>query len=270
MNSGASLTISLRDMRVLVTGASRGIGFYVAQGLAEMGARIAIASRSRELLERAAREIGEEKTIAIQADLTRREDLESLLDKAYTALGGLDALVFNIGNTSCEPCLLHEAGYDDWVESAARHLVAPGFLASKYISMLLSRRERGVLVFLSSASIREPMKYFALADASRAGLVQLAKAIARYYGGNGIRAYTILLGSFDTPGARYNLSKIAKRIGISFEEIWRREVLDKTPLHRVASPDELATLVAFLLTKHAEYMNGSTIVFDGAMTSTAC
>lgn len=264
------ISIHLEGLRILVTGSTRGIGFYAARGLASLGARVAIVGRSRERIEEALSKLPGGGHLGIRADLTVREDLERLVDEAWRGLGGLDGLVFNIGNNSCEPCLLHEAGYDDWLESCLRHMVAPGYLASRFVSRLVSGGRPGVLVFLSSASIREPMKYFVLADASRAGLVQLAKAIARYYGGRGVRAYTVLLGSFDTPGARENLVAVARRTGESFEEIWRREVLERTPLGRTARPEELGVLLGYLLTGQAEYMNGSTILFDGAMTSCAC
>ncbi len=270
MGAAPRVSIDLSGYRVLVTGSTRGIGFYVASGLASMGAQVAIVGRSREGVEKALQTLPGKGHAGIAADLTRPEDLESLVDRAWSLLGGLDGLVFNIGNNTCEPCMLHEASLEDWAESAARHLVAPGFLASRYTALLLERKARGVIVFLSSASIREPMKYFALADASRAGLVQLAKSITLYYGSNGVRAYTVLLGSFDTPGARRNLEEIARRTGVSFEDIWRREVLEKTPLGRTAEPWELARLVAYLLTPDAEYLAGSTIVFDGSMTKCAC
>jgi 3-oxoacyl-[acyl-carrier protein] reductase len=259
----------LEGVKVLITASSRGIGFYAALELAKRGAKVAISARGVEGLEEAARRIEEVtgwRPPAIRADLLRREDLESLIDEAWRLLGGIDALVFNAGNISCEPCLLHEANYDDWLEAARLHIVAPGYLSSLYISRLLREGRRGVIVFLSSVSIKAPMRFFALADATRAGLVQLAKYIARYYGGKGVRAYTILLGSFDTPGARRNVMRIAERLGVPIEEAWERLVLNLTPLHRTAKPEELGSLLELLLSPEAEYMNGATITLDGVMS----
>jgi NAD(P)-dependent dehydrogenase (short-subunit alcohol dehydrogenase family) len=259
----------LRGVRVLVTGASRGIGFYAALELAKRGARVALSARRVEGLKRAAREIasvaGWEPPI-IPADLTRGEDLERLLGEAWRRLGGLDALVFNAGNISCEPCMLHEAGYSDWMEAARLHLVAPGYLATLFVRRLLEEGRGGIIVFLSSVTVKAPMRFFALADASRAGLVQLARHIARHYGDRGVRAYTVLLGSFDTPGARRNVERIAERLGIPRGEAWEKLVLDLTPLRRTARPEELGALLEYLLSPEAEYMNGATLTLDGAMT----
>ncbi len=265
-----SASFDLRGLSVLVTASTRGIGFYVARGLASMGARVVVSGRSWESVGKALEELrGLGEVYGVAADLRRREDLERLLGEAWRLLGGLDAIVFNAGNVACEPCFLHEAGYGDWLEAAQLHLIAPGYLSSLYIKRLLEEERRGVLVFLSSVSVREPMPHFVLADTARAGLVQLAKSIALRYGGRGIRAYTVLMGSFDTPGARRNIAALAERMGISFEEAWRRWVLGLTPLGRVGRPEEIASLVAFLLTPEAEYMNGSTLTIDGAMTKCA-
>ncbi len=265
------VSIGLDGLGVLVTASTRGIGFYVASGLASMGARVVVSSRSRENVEEAVRRIreGGGEAYGVVADLARGNDLERLVAEAWRLLGGLDALVFNVGNVSCEPCSLHEASHSDWVEAARLHLVAPGTLASLYTRRLLEEERSGVLVFLSSISVRQPMPHFVLADTARAGLVQLARSIALRYGGQGIRAYTLLMGSFDTPGARRNIARLAESQGIGFEEAWKRWVLDLTPLKRVGRPMELAKLVAYLLTPDAEYMNGATIPVDGSLSSCA-
>ncbi len=257
-----------RGLGVLVTASTRGIGFYAAEQLGRMGARVVVSGRSGERVEAAVerlRSLGVE-AYGVAADLTRGGDLERLVEEAWRLLGGVDLLVFNAGNVSCEPCMLHEAGYGDWLEAAKLHTVAPGFLASLYVGRLLREGRRGVIVFLSSVTVKEPMPHFVLADTARAGLVQLARSIALEYGGRGVRAYTVLLGSFDTPGARENIARLAERKGLSFEEAWRRWVLELSRLGRVARPEELGALLAFLASPYAEYMNGSTVTMDGVMT----
>lgn len=264
-----SIVFELKGLRVLVTASTRGIGFYVARGLAEWGARVAIVGRSIKSVARAAEEIAKAagaEPVAIQADLRRREDIERLVEEAWRGLGGLDALVFNVGNISCEPCYPHEAGYEDWLEAAQLHLIAPGYLTSLLLPRFLGQG-RGTLIYLSSVTVKEPMPHFALADTARAGLVQLAKSVARQYGGQGIRANTVLMGSFDTPGARSNIKRLAEMKGIEFEQAWREWVIELTPMKRVGRPQEIAGLVTFLLSDVSSYINGSTIVIDGVMTS---
>jgi NAD(P)-dependent dehydrogenase (short-subunit alcohol dehydrogenase family) len=263
-----SLGDFVRGKRVLVTGSTRGIGFYAARELASLGARVAIVSRSPENVDMAINEIREYsgyEPLGIVADITTREGIEKAVFDAEKGLEGLDGIVFNIGNIGCEPCYLHEAKYEDWVEAALRHTVAPGYLASVFARLVLEKKRKGTIIFLSSVSVKQPMPIFVLADTARAGLVQLSKSIALQYADKGLRAFTILLGSFDTPGARKNIQKMAKRLGISFEEAWKRFVIDATPLKRVAKPEELGALLAFLFSPFSDYMNGSTLVFDGVL-----
>ncbi|WP_048058323.1 SDR family oxidoreductase [Pyrococcus yayanosii] len=254
-------------MGVLVTASSQGIGLNVARELLKRNARVVISSRSEENLKRAAEELSSYGEVHyVRADLKEKGDLEKLVKEAWELLDGVDALVWNAGNVRCEPCLPHEATYMDWLEAALLHLVAPGYLTTLLVQTWLERKRKGVLVYLSSSSVLEPMPPLLLADATRAGLVQLAKGVSRVYGRKGIRAYTVLLGSFDTPGARENLRAIAEEREEPFEAVWEREVLGRTPLHRTGRWEELGSLVAFLLSGEAEYLLGSTILIDGAMT----
>ena len=257
----------LGGMGVIVTASSRGIGFNVARELLKRNARVVISSQNWENLRKALDSLSSYGEVhAVRADLHRQEDLKNLVNESWELLGGVDALVWNAPNVSCEPCLLHETTHADWLEAARLHTVAPGYLTTLIVREWLERERKGVLIYLNSVSIKEPMPPLVLADVARAGLVQLAKSVSRTYGGRGIRAYSVLLGSFDTPGARENLRTVAGARGEPFEETWEREVLSRTPLRRTGRWSELGSLVAFLLSDDAEYMLGSTVVIDGAMT----
>ncbi|WP_297507582.1 SDR family oxidoreductase [Thermococcus sp.] len=259
--------IDLDQIGVLVTASSRGIGFNVAKELLKRNARVVISSSSEKNLWKAKEELSRFGEVhAVKADLKEKADLENLITEAWSLLEGVDALVWNAPNVSCEPCLLHEARYKDWLEASLLHTVAPGYLTTLLVKKWLGEGMKGILIYLNSVSIKEPMPPLILADVTRAGLVQLAKSVSRTYGKFGIRAYSVLLGSFDTPGARENLRKVAEEKGEPFYEVWEREVLGRTPLHRTGKWEELGSLIAFLLSKEAEYMLGSTVVIDGAMT----
>lgn len=262
-----SVEIDLNGMGVLVTASSRGIGFNAARELLKRNARVVISSKNEKNLRKALDDLSSYGEVyAVRANLLDQVELENLVRESWELLEGVDALVWNAGNVRCEPCILHEVSYIDWTEASTLHTVAPGYLTTLLVQTWLERKTKGVLVYLNSVSIKEPMPPLVLADVTRAGLVQLAKSVSRTYGKHGIRAYSVLLGSFDTPGARENLKAVAESRGETFEETWERKVLGRTPLHRTGRWDELGSLVAFLLSDEAEYMLGSTVVIDGAMT----
>jgi len=251
-------------LRVAVTASTQGIGFYAASSLSRMGAQVVINGRDPGRLRDAVEKVGAVGGVA--ADISTRSGVEKFFEEAWSLLNGIDLLVFNAPNVSCEPCYLDEAGYEDWVEAARKHLVAPGYLSSLYVRRLLSLDMRGTVVFLSSITVKAPMPHFVLADTARAGLAQLARSIALRYGARGVKAFTVLLGSFDTPGARRNIRLLAERAGLSFEEAWRRWVIELSALKRLARPEELGGLLAFLASGYSDYMNGATIPMDGVMT----
>ncbi len=262
-----SVRIDLNGLGVIITASSRGIGFNVARELLRRNARVVISSHNPDNLKKAREELSEFGEVhTVPTNLFRQEDIEKLVKVAWGLLDSVNALVWNAPNVPCEPCLLHEADYLNWIEASALHTVAPGYLTTLLVQTWLEKKMTGRLVYLNSVSIKEPMPPLVLADVTRAGLVQLAKSISRVYGKHGIRAYSVLLGSFDTPGARENLRAVAEERGEPFADTWEREVLSRTPLHRTGRWSELGSLMAFLLSDEAEYMLGSTVVIDGAMT----
>ncbi len=258
----------VKGIGVLVTASTSGIGLGIARTLAAWGARVVVSSRSleraRKVAETVAAETGGE-VYSVELNLLLEQSIREGFNRAWRLLDGIDLLVVNTGNIGCEPCMLHEASYNDWAEAAKMYVAGPGFLTSLYISRLLDEKRRGVIVYLSSISVKEPMRFIGLADTARAGLSQLARLVSRVYGGNGIRAYTVLLGSFDTPGARRLIAKIAERLGVSPGQLWEKEVVGRTPLKRTGGFEELAALIAYLASPYAEYMAGSTIEFSGSM-----
>ena len=257
--------VDLQGLRVLVTAASRGIGFEVAWRLARMGADVVISSRSRESLRDA---VGRASSLGVRlesypCDLRRREDLERLAEH-LAETGGVDGLVFNAGNVEREPAEILETRYEDWVEASLLHLVAPAYLTRLLLPHMVEKGF-GRIVYLSSVSVVEPMSQLVLADTSRAGLLQLSRIVARKYGGRGVLSNVVLLGSFDTPGARRTIGRLAEKRGASFEELWEREVLGRIPVGITGDFEGLACLVALMLSRSNVFLNGAVVAFDGGM-----
>ncbi len=256
-------------MRILVTAASRGIGYEIAWRLAVRGNMVYICSRSRDNLERAVRlaERRGAELLASTCDLTSKDSLEKLVRESSRTMGGVDALIFNSGNVSREPLYLEEAGYEDWLEAALLHLVAPGYLSSLLIRSMV-KQGFGRLIYLSAISVKEPMSPLVLADSARSGILQLSRIIARKYASRGVTSNVILLGTFDTPGARRLAEKLASRSLVKPEEYWNR-MLSLIPVGRPGSFDELADLLELILSPTHSYINGAVIALDGGMQRSA-
>jgi len=254
------------DCRALVAGASRGLGYYAAEALAEEGCRLAIAARGVEGLRRAAeglRRAGAAGVAVRSVDLASRE-VEDLIPWGVRELGGIDVVVLAYGNIRGEPLELHEAGWGDWVEASRLYLASTGVVVRDLVNI---NPVKATLILVSSFSVAEPMPPLAVSDAVRAGLSRIVRVAARRYPEK-LRPLLVLAGSFPTPGALETVARIAEREGAGVEEYWRERVEGLSPLGRSGGFGEWKWLVKTLAFA-PEYLHGATILFDGGTSRVA-
>lgn len=250
------MDLGLEGRVALVMGASRGLGRAIAAALAREGARVAIASRSREKLDEATTEIGDAATPFV-ADASDLDRLAALPAEVAIALGPIEILVTNTGGPPFGGALEHEL--DDW-ETAYRSLVlAPRVLAG---AVLPAMRERGWgrIVNVGSISTREPIPGLNLSNAHRMAAVGFLKTLSREVATEGITVNTVATGRFGT-------ERLADHSGSleAAEEAARSEV----PAGRLGQPEEYGYLVAFLCSDRAAYITGTVIPIDGGLLHSA-
>jgi 3-oxoacyl-[acyl-carrier protein] reductase len=248
--------LGLEGRVALVMGASRGIGRAIAAALAREGARVAIASRSREKLDEAAAEIGDAAApfVADASDLDRLAELPGEIE---ATLGPVEILVANTGGPPFGGALEHELG--DW-ETAYRSLVlAPRVLAGAVVPGM-KKRGWGRIVNVGSSSTREPIPGLNLSNAHRMAAVGFLKTLSREVAADGITVNTVATGRFGT-------ERLADPAGSleGAEEAARREV----PAARLGRPEEYGDLVAFLCSERAAYITGTVIPIDGGLLRSA-
>jgi 3-oxoacyl-[acyl-carrier protein] reductase len=263
------MDLGLQGRVALVMGASRGIGRGIAAALAREGARVAIASRSRERIEAAAEAIRAETTglggeVAAKAsvapfvaDASDLEGLAELPGEVETALGPVEILVLNSGGPPFGGALDHEL--DEW-EGAYRSLVlAPRVLTGAVVPGM---RERGWgrIVNVGSSSTREPIPGLNLSNAHRMAAVGFLKTLSHEVAADGITVNTVATGRFATErlaGAGGSME--------AAEAAARAEV----PAGRLGLPEEYGDLVAFLCSERAAYVTGTVIPIDGGLLHSA-
>ena len=237
----------------LVMGASRGIGRGIATALAGEGAKVGLASPTRERLERAADEI-EGETAAFVADTADLERLPSLPGEVESELGGpVEILVTNTGGPPPGGAL--DAGVEAWREAYEHLVLAPRVLIE---AALPSMRERGWgrIVNVGSSSTIEPIPNLALSNAHRMATVGFFKTLAREVAADGVTVNTVASGRFAT-------ERLAANWG-SWEEM-ERHAVEGIPAGRLGRPEEYGDLVAFLCSERAAYLTGTVIPLDGGM-----
>jgi 3-oxoacyl-[acyl-carrier protein] reductase len=236
----------------LVMGASKGIGRAIAEALAREGVRVAIASRSREGIDRAAAEIDGDVT-GFAADTGDSARLARLSGDVADALGPVDILVTNTGGPPAGEAL--GAELDQWRESYAHLVLAPRILVE---AVLPGMRERGWgrIVNVGSSSTREPIPGLALSNAHRPGLLGFLKTLSREVAADGVTVNDVATGRFATDRLASNWGGRERMEELAVEGI---------PAGRLGRPEEYGDLVAFLCSERAAYITGASIPLDGGM-----
>lgn len=250
------MDLGISNRVALVIGASQGIGRGVAAALAREGARVAIASRSRERIVEAANAIDGE-VVAFAADTDDLERLAALPADVAEALGPVEILVTNTGGPPLGGAL--DNPREEW-DAAYRSLVlAPRTLIE---AVLPGMREAGWgrIVNVGSSSVREPIQGLALSNAHRMAAVGLLKTIATEVAGEGITVNTVATGRFATQRLADNAGSI---------EAAQQRAKEDVPARRLGTPDEFGDLVAFLCSKRASYLTGVVIPLDGGLLRSA-
>jgi 3-oxoacyl-[acyl-carrier protein] reductase len=244
------------DLRIqgrvaLVGGGSRGIGFGIAQALAAEGVRVAIAARDTERARPAADGIGAE---VFGFDSDDLDAIPGLLDGVESALGPVDIYIANTGGP---PPGADPLGFsrEQW-EAAHRTLVLSPMEIIQRVLPGMQERGFGRVVAVSSSAVREPIPGLQLSNAHRPGLVAAFKVLAKRAAADGVTFNTLLPGSIDTDRIKATSTP---------EELER--LAASMPAKRLGRPDEMGAAAAFLCSVQAGYINGTTLLVDGARTA---
>lgn len=246
------MDLGLSGRVALVTGASKGLGLGIARALSAEGARVALSSRSRERIERAAAEIGAKGYVHDSGDL---DSAAELVDDVERDLGPLDIVVANTGGP---PRGVDPLGFtrEQWEEAYRNLVLAPMALLERALPGM-RQRGYGRVLAVSSSAVREPIPVLMLSNAHRSGLLAAFKTLAREVAGDGVTMNSLLPGRIAT-------DRIVEASG-SLEEAerWARE---QVPAGRLGTVDEFGAVAAFLCSEPAGYVTGTAVLVDGGLT----
>jgi NAD(P)-dependent dehydrogenase (short-subunit alcohol dehydrogenase family) len=248
----------LDGKKAFVTGGARGIGFSIASALAEAGADAAIIDSDEPEAKNAAAKISAatgRKIIALKADVTKKDDVDAMIDAVLSAFGRLDAAFCNAGiciNESAEDMSLQ-----NWKKVIDINLTGV-FLSAQAAGKVMIKQGGGSIINTASMSghiVNVPQPQCAY-NASKAGVIQLTKSLAVEWALKNVRVNSISPGYIGT-----DLSLSSPKLKPLIEK-WN----DMAPLGRLGKPEELQAIAVYLASDASPFTTGADFVIDGAFT----
>ncbi len=258
------MELGLETRRILVCGASKGLGYAVAEALVREDAELILVSRDDARLEEAKLQLlktnPDAQITTIKADLTDAEQREALVKKIRDS-GPLDGIVHNTGGPA--PSQAAVTTSEAW-EKGFRSLFLSVVELNQAFIPSMRERKWGRVITLTSLSAVEPIEFLAVSNAMRAALSGYCKTLAAEVAADGVTVNLVMPGVIHTGRIEELRRAKAERSGTTLEsEI--AATAKAIPAGRLGRPEELGALVAFLLSEKASYITGANIPVDGGM-----
>jgi NAD(P)-dependent dehydrogenase (short-subunit alcohol dehydrogenase family) len=256
---------TLSNKVAIVTGASRGIGRAIALKLAQEGATVMLAARGGELLMEAQAQIESQggRAAWVSLDLRKPEAPALLVDKTLERLGGIDIVVNNAGATQRGAFLSLSEG--DWLDGfALKFFGAVRLLRAAWPSL---KERKGAVVNIAGVGGRTPGPQFTIGGSVNAAMLSFTKAMADVGIADGVQVNAINPGAVRTARLAARLERLSKEQGITEAEAEALMVADSA-ITRIGEPEDVANLVAYMVSPQNRYLHGALVDLDGGTTKT--
>ncbi|MBI3795853.1 MAG: glucose 1-dehydrogenase [Deltaproteobacteria bacterium] len=242
----------LTGKTAVITGGSKGLGEQMAYALAEVGADLALVSRTQADLDMVSAEIRTatgRRVIGVAADVTKEADIAVMVQKVIAEFGKIDILINNAGIGGTTPILdLQEAEWDRYMNLNLKGPV----LCAKHVGAEMIKRKQGNIINVSSLFSKIVARYMGAYAATKTALVSFTRTLALEWARYNIRVNALCPGYFDTP---------------MNHEFWQTKggqgIIERIPMQRVGDTKEIKPAILFLASDANTFMTGSTLFVDG-------
>lgn len=245
----------------VVAASSSGLGKASAKALASEGAHVVINGRDEDRLAEAAadvRSVADGEVLAVQGDLTNRDDIERLVERTVEEFGGIDHLVTNAGGPPSGSFM--ETEDEDWYDAFDLLVMSVVRLVREAAPYL--REDGGTIVTITSRSVKEAIPSLVLSNAVRMSVIGLEKTLSKELAPD-VRANAVLPAPHETARQRELIQAAVDRGEFESYEAGLDTKGDINPLGRIGDPMELGDAVAFLSSERSSFINGVAIPIDG-------
>jgi 3-oxoacyl-[acyl-carrier protein] reductase len=256
------MDLGLSGKVALVAAASRGLGRAVAEELAREGAHVVICARGADALRETAESIRSASgatVVDVVADVSTREGIALVTERALGEFGRVDVLVTNAGGPPAGPFETHAS--DAWDAAIRQNLVSVVEL-TRAVLPLMKERRWGRIINVTSIAVKQPVDNLILSNSVRAAVTGFARTLANEVAPFGITVNNVMPGYTRTQRVEELAAKNASLRGTSPDDeraVWEGQI----PMKRLGDPAEFAAMVAFLASERASYTTGASIPVDG-------
>ena len=261
------MDLSIKGRNAIVCASSQGLGKSAAIDLAKEGVNIAICSRNQEKIDLVKNEIeniSDVKVVAIQADLSLEEDIDTLFNKAKEELKTIDILINNNGGPP--PSTFEDLTDEDW-QKAFNSTMMSAIRLSKLVLPDMKKNKWGRIINISSVSVKTPVNGLFLSNSIRMGVLGWAKALSDEVAPHGITVNSVCPGTTKTERIEQILNAQSETSGKDKSEI-EEAMANSIPMLRIGEASDLSALITFLASEKASYMTGLAVQVDGGSART--
>ena len=244
------MNLELKDKVVIVTGASRGLGAAISKYLADEGVCVVAAARSEDDLN-SLQQYNLKRILPVRCDMSIKKEVQDLVDMACHEFGDLHGIVNNAGIAPAENFL--DSDIEVMERTLKVNVIAPTIIAKAAAKHFVKKGEGGAIVNIASTSGLKGKASLASYSSSKGALLRLTESLAAEWARHEIRVNAIAPGAFETS---------AQTAVLANEEILKAR-LRKIPQRRMGSPEEIAPMVAYLLSPLSAFVTGACFVIDG-------
>ena len=261
------MDLGIKKRTALVCAASSGIGRAIARSLANEGLRVAICARNEDnlkVVQAALQAESGSEIVSVAADLSNKSDIDRLITTVNIQLGSIDILVNNVGGPA--PGGLMELSDEQWQDGFELSLMSVVRL-TKAVLPGMRNQQWGRIVAIASNTAKEPREEILLSSTLRAAICAFNKAISTQLAPHNVLVHTVCPGPISTNRVLQSTQNMATARNITFEQA-QRSLIGYLPIGRMGKPEEVASLVTYLVSEQSSFMTGNAIAVDGGQIGT--